>query len=69
MVSLIPLSILSQTNRWKMKQLRRNEHVLYLSCFFSPEVCLLEDIFLHQPGRGGCSQGMTKKKLKGWGNP
>lgn len=65
MVSLIPLSILSQANRWMIKQLHRNEHVLYLPCFFvPPEVCLLKSVLLYSPVRGVYSQEMTKKKIK-----
>lgn len=67
-VSLIPLSISSQTNSWKIKQLQRNEHVLYLPCFFfPPEVCLLKAVLLYSPVRGVYSQEMTKNKLKSLG--
>lgn len=36
MASLIPLSILFQDNRWKIKQWKRNENVLYFSYFPHP---------------------------------
>lgn len=64
-----PLSTLSQTNRWKIKQLRRNKHVPYLSCFliFFPEVCLLEAVLPYPPDGGVDSQEMTEEKLKGSG--
>lgn len=64
-VPLIPLSILSQTNRWKIKQLRRNEHVLYLACFFFSWSLLTESCFAIST-RQGCSQPRNDKaKIKG----